>query len=89
VIALGAAAAATELEAAWDARVRGNREQVDRIREVPDGDFYAPVSQLFRADPARADDPVLGRLVALARRGSTSGRAPAGTPCRSPRRGIG
>ena len=33
------------LEAAWAARVRANREQVDRLREVPDGpDFYAPVT---------------------------------------------
>ncbi len=40
------------LEAAWAARVRANREQVDRVREVPDGaDFYAPVTGLFRADP--------------------------------------
>ena len=52
------------------ARVRANREQVDRLREVPDGaDFYAPVSTLFRADPARDDDPVLARLRALARPG--------------------
>ena len=44
-------------EAAWDRRVIANREQVDRFREVPDGqDFYAPVSSLFRADPGRSDD---------------------------------
>ena len=49
-----------ELEASWAARVRANREQVDRVREVPDGkDFYAPVTSLFRADPRRVDDPVL------------------------------
>ena len=48
------------VEASWAARVRANREQVDRIREVPDGtDFYAPVTSLFRADPTRTDDPVL------------------------------
>jgi ubiquinone/menaquinone biosynthesis C-methylase UbiE len=52
----------------WGERVRANREQVDRFREVPDGaDFYGPVSSLFRADPARSDDPVLARLLALAR----------------------
>jgi CTP:molybdopterin cytidylyltransferase MocA/SAM-dependent methyltransferase len=57
-------------EAAWGARVRANREQVDRIREVPDGtDFYAPVSSLFRADPTRTDDPVLERLLDLVRSG--------------------
>jgi CTP:molybdopterin cytidylyltransferase MocA/SAM-dependent methyltransferase len=57
-------------EAAWAARVRANREQVDRIREVPDGaDFYAPVNSLFRADPTRTDDPVLDRLIGLVRSG--------------------
>ena len=57
-------------EAAWATRVRANREQVDRIREVPDGtDFYAPVQSLFRADPTRTDDPVLERLLGLVRPG--------------------
>jgi molybdenum cofactor cytidylyltransferase len=52
----------------WADRVRANREQVDRRREVPDGaDFYGPVTELFVADPDRRDDPVLGLLLALAR----------------------
>lgn len=59
--------AATAAARAWADRVRANREQVDRVREVPDGDFYATVSTLFRADPARAEDPVLRALLALAR----------------------
>ncbi len=60
------------LEAAWATRVRANREQVDRLREVPDGpDFYAPVSGLFRADPARTDEPALDALLALVRPGET------------------
>ncbi len=60
------------LEAAWAARVLANREQVDRLREVPDGaDFYAPVSGLFRADPARTDEPALDALLALVRPGET------------------
>ena len=46
-------ATAAELEAAWAERVRANRDQVERIREVPDRDFYAPVSSLFVADPRR------------------------------------
>jgi SAM-dependent methyltransferase len=55
-------------EVAWAARVRANRDQVDAVREVPDGrDFYAPVTSLFRADPRRRDDPVLDRLLAVAR----------------------
>ena len=53
--------------AAWAARVRANREQVDRVREVGDGDFYAPVATSFRFDPARADDPLIGALQALVR----------------------
>ncbi len=59
-------------EAAWAARVRANREQVDRLREVPDGrDFYGPVASIFRADPTRADDPVLDLLLGEARSGET------------------
>ncbi|HXG39449.1 MAG TPA: methyltransferase domain-containing protein, partial [Candidatus Limnocylindrales bacterium] len=53
---------------AWAERVRANREQVDRLREVPDAtDFYGPVSSIFRADPHRTDDPVLDVLRGLAR----------------------
>jgi molybdenum cofactor cytidylyltransferase len=57
---------ARAIEASWASRVRANREQVDRLREVPDGtDFYAPVNSLFRADPTRTDDPVLDALLRL------------------------
>lgn len=67
-----APAAATDLEAAWAERVRANREQVDRLREVPDGaDFYAPVTSLFLADPRRTDEPVLELLRGLAAPGET------------------
>ena len=63
---------ARAIEASWGARVRANREQVDRIREVPDGqDFYAPVRSLFRADPTRTDDPLVAALLALVRPGDT------------------
>jgi CTP:molybdopterin cytidylyltransferase MocA/SAM-dependent methyltransferase len=63
---------ARAIEASWAARVRANREQVDRIREVPDGqDFYAPVRSLFRADPTRTDDPLVAALLALVRPGDT------------------
>jgi len=52
----------------WAARVVANREQVDRLREVPDGpDFYGPISALFRADPLRTDDEVLDLLLAEVR----------------------
>jgi ubiquinone/menaquinone biosynthesis C-methylase UbiE len=63
-----AAHPARAAEAAWSDRVRANREQVDRVREVPDGaDFYARVTSLFRADPHRVDDAVVDLLRTHAR----------------------
>jgi len=59
-------------ELAWARRVAGNREQVDRLRETPDGkDFYASVSSIFREDPDRIGDRVLDALRAHARPGDT------------------
>jgi CTP:molybdopterin cytidylyltransferase MocA/SAM-dependent methyltransferase len=59
---------ARAVELAWADRVRRNREQVDRLREAPDGpDFYASVSSIFRDDPNREGDPVLEALRAHAR----------------------
>ena len=57
------------VEASWASRVRANREQVERVREVPeDADLYRPVSSLFRANPDRVDDPVLAALESIVRR---------------------
>jgi CTP:molybdopterin cytidylyltransferase MocA len=57
------------LELAWADRVRRDRDQVDRHRQVPDGaDFYLPVTSLFRADPRRTDEPTLDAVLAHARR---------------------
>ena len=53
--------------AAWAARVRANREQVDKVRERADGDFYAPVAASFGFDAAQAEDPLVGALGALVR----------------------
>jgi len=58
-------ATAAELEAVWAERVRQNRDQVDLIREVPDRDFYAPVSSLFVADPRRTGEEALEALLRL------------------------
>ncbi|MFH0751696.1 MAG: class I SAM-dependent methyltransferase [Chloroflexota bacterium] len=59
-----AAAAAS----AWVARVRAHHEQTARLRETPEGgDFYAPVSRHFVADPRRTDDEALDGLLPLAR----------------------
>ena len=62
-------ATAAELEAAWAEQVRANRDQVDQHREIPDRDFYAPVSSLFVADPRRTGDEVLDALVEIAEPG--------------------
>ncbi len=60
------------IAAGWAARVRANADQVERVREIPDGrDFYATVSRTFLADPAREGDPVLDALLALARPNDT------------------
>ena len=61
-----AATPVADLESAWAERVRANREQAERHREMKAGDFYAPVSSLFVADPRRTDEPVLDVLQALA-----------------------
>jgi len=51
----------------WAARVRANREQVERLRGVVRGpDFYAPIAQRFRANPRREDEPALAVLRDLA-----------------------
>ena len=62
----GTTDAASLLEA-WAERVRANRAQVDRFRELPDRDFYAPVSALFVADPRRTSEPALELLRGLVR----------------------
>jgi len=55
-----------DASAAWAARVRADREQVERLRESADPtDFYAPVADRFRLDPQRTDDPTLGVLRSL------------------------
>jgi FkbM family methyltransferase len=57
--------AATALEAAWSERVRANFEQAERLRETETPDFYAPVTNLFVADPRRTGEPALDALIAM------------------------
>jgi SAM-dependent methyltransferase len=58
--------AVADLLEAWAARVRADKQQVDRCREVADpADFYAPVKDRFRMDPRRTDDATLNVLMAL------------------------
>ena len=64
-------AGARTLEDAWAGRVRANREQAERVREVPAADFYAPVSALFVADPRRIGEPTLEALRSMAGRDET------------------
>jgi hypothetical protein len=62
--------AAEDLAAQWAARVRANRDQVERHRQVPEtSDFYAPIH-----GEELAELPALDELVALlrARGGRTS-----------------
>ncbi len=56
-----------DLESAWTQRVRANRVQAERLRESETGDFYAPVSNLFVADPRRTGEPALDALLGMAR----------------------
>jgi SAM-dependent methyltransferase len=57
---------AASLEASWAERVRANRVQAERFSETVAGDFYAPVSSLFVADPRRTGEPALDALAAEA-----------------------
>lgn len=57
---------------AWRAIVQAERDQVEQLPNRPrPEDFYAPMAQQFRADPDRADDPVLDHLLALTRADET------------------
>jgi SAM-dependent methyltransferase len=61
---------AADLLRAWAARVKADKAQVDRCREVADpADYYAPVKDRFRVDPHRTDDATLDALAAIARPG--------------------
>ena len=59
--------AAENLGATWAERVRANRVQAERLREQQAEDFYAPVSNLFVADPRRTGEPALDALFGMAR----------------------
>lgn len=63
---------AEEALSEWARRVRANREQAERVREAPERrDFYAPVAQVFGADPRRTDEPALDVLKGLVQPGDT------------------
>jgi SAM-dependent methyltransferase len=59
-----------EALAAWRTLVIGDREQVEALPDRPrPEDYYAPVAEAFRADPRRADEPVLDYLRSLVQPG--------------------
>jgi SAM-dependent methyltransferase len=63
---------ASDVLAAWAVRVRDERQQTDRAREVADpADFYAPTSHRFRHDATEGPDAVGRVLEELARPGDT------------------
>ncbi|MET0771706.1 MAG: methyltransferase domain-containing protein [Candidatus Limnocylindrales bacterium] len=63
---------AADALSAWAARVRSERAQTDRAREVADpADFYAPTSHRFRFDPDAGLDAVGLVLEGHARPGET------------------
>lgn len=49
----------------WARIVAAEKEQVERLREWQDEDYYAPVAQHFMDDPHRTGDPVLETLFGL------------------------
>ncbi|HSM33730.1 MAG TPA: methyltransferase domain-containing protein [Anaerolineae bacterium] len=64
--------ARSEAAAAWASRVRAERAQVERLREVEDpADFYAPMARHFGQHPERTDDPSAEAVLALARSDET------------------
>ncbi len=49
--------------AEWRERVVADGQQVERLREEPDGpDFYGPIASAFKANPHRTGEPVLDLL---------------------------
>jgi len=54
-----------ELYADWARIVAAEKEQVERLREWQEADYYAPVAHHFAVDPHRTDDPVLDVLYSL------------------------
>jgi hypothetical protein len=60
-----------EMGRAWRAMVEAEYQQVERVREWQDSDYYAPIAQHFADDPYRTDDPLLEHLIALSRPDAT------------------
>lgn len=59
------------LAAAWREQVEAEYEQVERLREWHEADYYAPVAHHFAVDPHRSDDRMLEQLKAISRPDAT------------------
>jgi SAM-dependent methyltransferase len=55
----------------WQTVVLEEYEQVERLREWREADYYRPIAHHFADDPRRADDVILDRLRALSRPDAT------------------
>ncbi len=51
-----------ELGDAWHAQVEAEYEQVERLREWHEQDYYAPIAHHFADDPRRTNDELLNEL---------------------------
>lgn len=51
-----------ELGNAWREQVEAEYEQVERLREWQESDYYAPIAHHFADDPRRTDDELLNEL---------------------------
>ena len=56
---------------AWRELVEAEYEQVERLREWHEQDYYAPIAHHFADDPRRTDDPVLNLLREMSRPNAT------------------
>ncbi|MDQ3549343.1 MAG: class I SAM-dependent methyltransferase [Chloroflexota bacterium] len=54
-----------ELGVAWREQVEAEYEQVERLREWREADYYAPIAHHFADDPRRTDDDLLNELRAM------------------------
>lgn len=54
-----------ELGIAWREQVEAEYEQVERLREWQEADYYAPIAHHFTDDPRRTDDDLLNELRAM------------------------
>ena len=60
-----------DLGNAWHAQVEAEYEQVERLREWHEQDYYAPIAHHFADDPRRTDDDLLNELLAMSNSDAT------------------